>query len=110
MMRSQPAPSIRLSQESLRGNRADEDWRGQLYYLIYDVSEPDRRTIAAPVGIAKTHSPTNAVSPRAGKSGVRFGGADRNRTDDLLLAKQALSRLSYGPRRALRKAKHGGPG
>ena len=110
MMRSQPAPSIRLSQESLRGNRADEDWRGQLYYLIYDVSEPDRRTIAAPVGIAKTHSLTNAVSPRAGKSGAQFGGADRNRTDDLLLAKQALSRLSYGPRRALRKAKHGGPG
>src|SRR5712691_2042053 len=26
-----------------------------------------------------------------------FGGARRNRTDDLLLAKQALSQLSYGP-------------
>ncbi len=26
------------------------------------------------------------------------GGADRDRTDDLLLAKQALSQLSYGPR------------
>ena len=26
------------------------------------------------------------------------GGARRNRTDDLLLAKQALSQLSYGPR------------
>ena len=25
------------------------------------------------------------------------GGADRNRTDDLLRAKQALSQLSYGP-------------
>ena len=25
------------------------------------------------------------------------GGARRNRTDDLLLAKQALSQLSYGP-------------
>ena len=25
------------------------------------------------------------------------GGAGRDRTDDLLLAKQALSRLSYGP-------------
>ena len=24
-------------------------------------------------------------------------GADRNRTDDLLVANQALSRLSYGP-------------
>ena len=28
-----------------------------------------------------------------------FGGARRNRTDDLLLAKQALSQLSYGPSR-----------
>jgi hypothetical protein len=28
---------------------------------------------------------------------LEFGGARRNRTDDLLLAKQALSQLSYGP-------------
>ena len=28
---------------------------------------------------------------------VRPGGGERNRTDDLLLAKQALSRLSYTP-------------
>jgi hypothetical protein len=27
-----------------------------------------------------------------------FDGARRDRTDDLLLAKQALSQLSYGPR------------
>ena len=33
-----------------------------------------------------------------------FGGAGRDRTDDLLLAKQALSQLSYGP------DKSGGPG
>ena len=30
---------------------------------------------------------------------VKSGGARRNRTDDLLLAKQALSQLSYGPDR-----------
>ena len=30
-------------------------------------------------------------------SGARSGGANRDRTDDLLLAKQALSQLSYGP-------------
>ena len=29
--------------------------------------------------------------------GEGFGGARRDRTDDLLLAKQALSQLSYGP-------------
>ena len=28
---------------------------------------------------------------------TQFGGARRDRTDDLLLAKQALSQLSYGP-------------
>ncbi len=28
---------------------------------------------------------------------TRIGGASRDRTDDLLLAKQALSQLSYGP-------------
>ena len=31
-----------------------------------------------------------------------FGGARRDRTDDLLLAKQALSQLSYGPVSTLR--------
>jgi hypothetical protein len=29
--------------------------------------------------------------------GSRVGGAGRDRTDDILLAKQALSQLSYGP-------------
>jgi hypothetical protein len=28
---------------------------------------------------------------------TNFGGADRDRTDDLMLAKHALSQLSYGP-------------
>ena len=30
-------------------------------------------------------------------AGAQVGGANRDRTDDLLLAKQALSQLSYGP-------------
>jgi hypothetical protein len=29
---------------------------------------------------------------------MRFGGADRDRTGDPLLAKQVLSQLSYSPR------------
>ena len=56
------SPSIRLSPEILRGNSGRQDWRGQLYYLIYDVSEPGRPTNAGPIGIAKTYSLTNAVS------------------------------------------------
>ena len=37
--------------------------------------------------------------PRTAKQGTAdvTGGASRDRTDDLLLAKQALSQLSYGP-------------
>ena len=49
---------------------------------------------------------------------VPNGGARRDRTDDLLLAKQALSQLSYGPFRRVRglrteaaeATKVGGPG
>ena len=46
-----------------------------------------------------------ALPPRLQQSGIRYqppqalalGGAGRDRTDGLLLAKQALSQLSYGP-------------
>jgi hypothetical protein len=31
------------------------------------------------------------------KQRIRFGGADRDRTGDPLLAKQVLSQLSYSP-------------
>jgi hypothetical protein len=37
---------------------------------------------------------------------ITAGGARRDRTDDLLLAKQALSQLSYGP--AVRHPSNGG--
>ena len=40
------------------------------------------------------------MSPSASLFGLKdlqIGGADRNRTDDLLLAKQALFQLSYDP-------------
>ena len=43
--------------------------------------------------------------------GITAGGARRDRTDDLLLAKQALSQLSYGPAvRYPSKGGNGGPG
>ena len=43
-------------------------------------------------------------------SGNTAGGARRNRTDDLLLAKQALSQLSYGPALRHQRSGIGGPG
>jgi hypothetical protein len=45
-----------------------------------------------------------AASPRCGG---RSGGARRDRTDDLLLAKQALSQLSYGPGSIFGSRPHG---
>jgi hypothetical protein len=44
------------------------------------------------------------------QAGVTAGGARRNRTDDLLLAKQALSQLSYGPALRHQRSGNGGPG
>jgi hypothetical protein len=60
---------------------------------------------------------TNSAKPR-GAIIEEDGGARRDRTDDLLLAKQALSQLSYGPARREGPAfpkcrtasKDGGPG
>jgi hypothetical protein len=40
---------------------------------------------------------SDARSKRSQRGDHRSGGARRDRTDDLLLAKQALSQLSYGP-------------
>ena len=38
-----------------------------------------------------------ASAPVFGAPGAKTGGADRDRTDDPLLAKQVLSQLSYSP-------------
>ena len=42
-------------------------------------------------------SGSKAGLPTEAALAAKVGGARRNRTDDLLLAKQALSQLSYGP-------------
>ena len=50
---------------------------------------------------------------QARRSSISSGGARRDRTDDLMLAKHALSQLSYGPvtrRRMLTLDQSGGPG
>ena len=46
----------------------------------------------------------------AGAAITPSGGARRDRTDDLMLAKHALSQLSYGPIQAKRQRRFGGPG
>ena len=63
MMRSQPAPRSGSPGHCPGNTRAGGTGHGQLYYLIYDVSEPDRRATAAPAGNAKIRSLTNTASP-----------------------------------------------
>jgi hypothetical protein len=52
-----------------------------------------------PVRLRRLAEPKLAAvgPPSRSAAGAKAGGARRNRTDDLLLAKQALSQLSYGP-------------
>jgi hypothetical protein len=76
---------------------------------LHDVKEP--------AGVRSQIEASKTVSLDEFFSGDPAGGARRDRTDDLLLAKQALSQLSYGPIsqrglpiKAATAAKVGGPG
>ncbi len=51
-------------------------------------------------GVGRTHGPALAGG----------GGADRDRTGDLLRAKQVLSQLSYSPLRVVAAPERGGSG
>ena len=44
-----------------------------------------------------------AIRPERCQRSTKNGGAYRDRTDDILLAKQALSQLSYSPDHTLKK-------
>src|SRR6218665_243740 len=61
-----------------------------------------------------SRSPNLLSDLRRSRFSVGLGGAGRNRTDDILLAKQTLSQLSYGPIpencQPELAAKAGGPG
>ena len=53
----------------------------------------DTRGLLSAAGPGKRATPL----PRVVAQGATLGGADRDRTDDPLLAKQVLSQLSYSP-------------
>ena len=67
--------------------------------LVEPIGIEPRRPKAGSLLKGRFDSPGRAL----GLSAPPHGGADRDRTGDLLLAKQALSQLSYGPN-------NGGPG
>ena len=50
-----------------------------------------------PIQLSKTISPSSRPAGRSKPTDLNLGGADRDRTDDLRLAKPALSQLSYSP-------------
>jgi hypothetical protein len=54
-----------------------------------------RRRVEAPGAVL--HRKVLSYAREFQQTGSGVGGARRDRTDDLLLAKQALSQLSYGP-------------
>ena len=57
----------------------------------------------------RSHSSARREAFLAERQGV-VGGARRDRTDDLKLAKLALSQLSYGPEVGNAPKEFGGPG
>ena len=72
-----------MSKSILRLNRRRSKAHGRT--LIHDVIEPSARVMRGDELV----SPTSPLP--------RNGGAGRDRTDDLKLAKLPLSQLSYGP-------------
>ena len=73
---------------------------------LYSVSNPKvREQTSKPIQIVKEQTGRRGRFITDGYRGIhgscacsrKVGGARRDRTDDLLLAKQALSQLSYGP-------------
>ncbi len=69
--------------------------------LIHPDKDPRRNGAPAPNPAGSRQSRTSRDAQRTAKNHAphRFGGDDRVRTDDPLLAKQVLSQLSYVPRR-----------
>ena len=63
--------------------------------LLHDVRQPASTDLAMPTGRNNNFRTSRSMAWRNSRDPA--GGARRDRTDDLLLAKQALSQLSYGP-------------
>jgi hypothetical protein len=52
--------------------------------------------------------PSSKLTRSSGSRACYFGGASRDRTDDLIVANDALSQLSYSPTRVGEKGSAGG--
>jgi hypothetical protein len=76
------------------------DTRNDLLFTMSDTTHLVAARMIAHASISAMKSEFVFSSDDANSSRIQIptGGARRDRTDDLLLAKQALSQLSYGPR------------
>jgi hypothetical protein len=80
-----PAPAILFAPEPEPARMPTRHCRDRQQSLRAGTRPPERPAIHPPQPAIRSPPPS------------RSGGARRDRTDDLLLAKQALSQLSYGP-------------
>src|SRR5439155_14409892 len=76
--------------------RRDRSPSANLHFPIDQPSSLAAPPHAAPCSRA-ARAPLSHVATNDALHRLRGGGGDRDRTDDLLLAKQALSQLSYTP-------------
>jgi hypothetical protein len=88
-------------------NTPSTEFRSRRISVLMDEEISDEMLACAP------KRPANAASA----SRMKVGGARRDRTDDLMLAKHALSQLSYGPlacygqaNQSRERTENGGPG
>jgi hypothetical protein len=78
------APATVVGAAALARTRASAHWQSALIHLLFPCFSPARRRCFV-------------ESQKSGSSRTFVSGASRDRTGDLLRAKQALSQLSYGP-------------
>jgi hypothetical protein len=84
--------SRRLEAQALQVQTVGDGARAPLL-LRHD----DAAALQAPGLTAGHERPRSGKGERPADAGLSTGGGRRDRTDDLLLAKQALSQLSYAP-------------
>src|SRR5262249_28022216 len=65
--------------------------------LLFSARISLRRGACAPANLNELCNRSHSITHRCLINIIGSGGANRDRTGDLLLAKQALSQLSYGP-------------
>jgi hypothetical protein len=69
----------------------------QIFSLRCHTEQAESRRLAANFITNDPLQPVSHPLDTLSSLGKKDGGAGRDRTDDILLAKQALSQLSYGP-------------